>query len=135
MCEIATDIDAVQNFIANLLEAQFTGDLYDAAGRQTALGRGMDLSNYCFTAIFTAELLVNLFAHWLWPFLSNPWSLLDAFVVLMSLVALGPVNIPMTILRLMRAFRVIRLFGRLKVLVITLYVIIMPLEHNQIVGH
>ncbi len=34
----------------------------------------------------------------------------------MSLVALGPVNLPVTILRLMRALRVIRLFGRLKAL-------------------
>jgi hypothetical protein len=39
------------------------------------------------------------------PFLCNPWSLLDLFVFVMSLVALGPVGIPVTVLRFMRAFR------------------------------
>ena len=106
----------MQNFVVNLLESQFVNQLSDGAGRQTALGRGMDAANDAFTAVFTAELLVNLFAHWLRPFLANPWSLLDAFIVLMSLVALGHANIPVTVLRLMRAFRVVRLFGRLHAL-------------------
>ncbi len=50
------------------------------------------------------------------PFLCNPWSLLDTLVVVMSLVALGAANIPVTVLRFMRAFRVIRLFGRMRAL-------------------
>ena len=90
--------------------------LYDPAGAQTALGRGMDVSNYVFTAVFAAELCVNLFAHWLRPFLGSGWSLLDAAVVLLSLVALGPVSIPVTVVRLLRVFRVVRLFGRLRAL-------------------
>ncbi len=49
-------------------------------------------------------------------FLCNPWSMLDLFIVVMSLVALGPVGIPVTVLRFMRAFRVIRLFGRMRAL-------------------
>jgi hypothetical protein len=76
----------------------------------------MEISNMFFTIIFTVELVINMMAYWMQPFLTNPWSMLDAYVVLMSLVALGPVDIPITILRLMRAFRVIRLFGRLKAL-------------------
>ena len=39
----------------------------------------------------------------------------DLFVVSMSLVALGPIDLPISILRLMRAFRIIRMFGRIKV--------------------
>jgi hypothetical protein len=105
-----------QNFITNLFEAQFNSDLADAAGNDTALGRAMAASNFFFTAIFAVELAINLFAHWLRPFVRNAWSMLDALVVLMSLVALGPVDIPITVLRLMRAFRVIRLFGRLRAL-------------------
>jgi hypothetical protein len=101
--------------MANVAEAQIIGNDTDAGG--TAFGRVMDASNLFFTAVFTVELAINLFAHWLKPFLCNPWSLLDAFVVLMSLAALiPPVEIPITVLRLMRAFRVIRLFGRLKAL-------------------
>ena len=40
----------------------------------------------------------------------------DLFVVSMSLVALGPIDMPVSILRLMRAFRIIRMFGRIKTL-------------------
>jgi hypothetical protein len=43
-------------------------------------------------------------------------SLFDLFVVTMSLIALGPIDLPISILRLMRAFRVIRIFGRVKAL-------------------
>jgi hypothetical protein len=45
-------------------------------------------------------------------FAHDGWSMLDAFVVLLSLVALGPIELPVTVLRLLRAFRVVRLFGR-----------------------
>jgi hypothetical protein len=105
-----------QNFLANVIEAQLIGNLADSNGGETSLGLAMEGFNLFFTVVFAIELSINMFAHWLHPFLRNPWSLLDAFVVLMSLVALGPVDIPITILRLMRAFRVIRLFGRLKAL-------------------
>jgi hypothetical protein len=115
---LASDIPPIrfQNFLANVIEAQFVGNSADSHEGETLLGQAMDASNLFFTAVFTVELSINMVAHWLQPFLRNPWSLLDAFVVLMSLVALGPVDIPITILRLMRAFRVIRLFGRLKAL-------------------
>ena len=72
--------------------------------------------NLVFTVIFAVELLVNLYAHWFWPFVTNGWSLVDTVVVSLSLAALGPIDLPVTALRMMRAFRVIRLFGRLKAL-------------------
>ena len=37
--------------------------------------------NILFTAFFTLELFVSAFSHWLVPFLSDPWSWLDVFVV------------------------------------------------------
>ena len=40
----------------------------------------------------------------------------DFFVVVMSLIALGPIDMPISILRLMRAFRIIRMFGRINTL-------------------
>jgi hypothetical protein len=40
----------------------------------------------------------------------------DLFVVAMSLIALGPIDMPISILRLMRAFRIVRIFGRIKAL-------------------
>ena len=70
--------------------------------------------NLFFTLLFTAELLVNAFSHWFRPFIQNAWSLLDAFIVAMSLMSLIVTNQPTGIVRILRALRVIRLFGRVK---------------------
>ena len=63
------------------------------------------------------ELLLNLFAHWKHEFISDGWSLFDLFVVATGHIAVlipGSSRIPITIFRLLRAFRVLRIFGRLK---------------------
>ena len=70
--------------------------------------------NLVFTFLFAAELAVNAFAHWLRPFATNPWSLLDAFIVGTSLVSTVVSNQPTSIVRVLRALRVIRIFGRVK---------------------
>ncbi len=67
--------------------------------------------NIIFTVVFAFELLLNLFSNWLHPFLSNSWSVFDALIVAMSIIALGPLDFPISILR---ALRVVRLFGRLE---------------------
>jgi len=70
-----------------------------------------------FTFIFFAELIWNLLANWFWPFFTDGWSVFDLLVVTVSLVAyFGPDGTggPIKTLRLMRAFRVMRLFGRLQ---------------------
>ncbi len=69
-----------------------------------------------FTVIFTFELVLNAYAHWFKAFISDGWSIFDCIVVVLSLAALGPFDIPINVMRSMRAFRVIRLFGRLKIL-------------------
>jgi hypothetical protein len=58
---------------------------------------------------------MQAYARLISPRLSNR-SLFDLFVVTMSLIALGPINLPISILRLMRAFRIVRIFGRVKAL-------------------
>jgi hypothetical protein len=68
--------------------------------------------NLLFTAIFTIELSINLFANWPFKFFQNGWNILDLVIVAMSLIDLGPLNIPEWLVRLMRAFRIVRLFGR-----------------------
>ena len=70
--------------------------------------------NNFFTAIFTIELGINLFANWLRKFAGNGWNWLDLFIVIMSLIDFGPSDIPDWLVRLMRAFRVVRLFGRVE---------------------
>ena len=69
-----------------------------------------------FTYIFTVELVVNLLANWFWAFFLNGWSVFDLIVVCISLTSLVLGDMPgVNTLRLMRAFRVMRLFGRLQV--------------------
>jgi hypothetical protein len=86
-------------------------NLYNADGSMTIAKATLDSLNMAFTLLFTVELLVNLFSHWIWDFITNPWSLFDSVVVTMSLIVLGPLNFPISMLR---ALRVVRLFGRLK---------------------
>ena len=52
--------------------------------------------NVCkvFTLIFVVELAINLYAHWLTPFLTNPYNLVDALVITMSVVALAGSSVP-----------------------------------------
>ena len=45
-------------------------------------------------------------------FVRDGWNMFDLVVVSLSLAALGPVPIPANTLRTVRAFRVLRLFGR-----------------------
>jgi hypothetical protein len=96
------------------MDAQIADSLVDDHGSLTNLGLiGLGL-NTLFTAAFTIELVFNAFANWFRPFVQNGWNWLDAFIVLMSLVDLGVSHIPDWFVKLMRAFRVIRLFGRVK---------------------
>ena len=74
----------------------------------------LDHVNLFFTIIFTAELVVVAFSSWFMPFISDMWCWLDMFVVGMSLISLVLTNEPTGIARVMRALRVLRLFGRLK---------------------
>ena len=68
--------------------------------------------NYAFTGIFALELCVNMFANLPHKFVRSGWNWLDLFVVVMSFVDFGPFDIPNWLVRLMRAFRIVRLFGR-----------------------
>ncbi len=49
-----------------------------------------------------------------WQFFTDGWCLFDLFIVTMSLISLGPIDLPSSILRCLRAFRVLRLFARIK---------------------
>jgi voltage-gated sodium channel len=74
------------------------------------------------TAIFTAELLVNIFAHsnnGFRPFYTRGWNWFDAFIVIVSLVnvilSYSGTELPNAkILRMLRLARAVRLFSALK---------------------
>ena len=102
----------MQNFCASVVEAQLQMDsLFNPDGSPTGFKQTLETLNMVFTFVFTFELLVDFFSHSLREFIMNRWSLFDLVVVLMSLIVLGPLNFPVSMLR---ALRVVRLFGRLE---------------------
>ena len=68
--------------------------------------------NLVFTGVFAIELGINMFANWMNAFIRSGWNWFDLFIVLMSLLDFGPFDNPLWLVRLMRAFRVVRLFGK-----------------------
>jgi hypothetical protein len=55
-----------QNFILNVIEAQI-GNTFDESNWSSTF----DTLNLVFTALFTAELCVNLFVNWFTPFIKS----------------------------------------------------------------
>ncbi len=70
--------------------------------------------NLIFTVVFAIELGINMFANWMYEFIRSGWNWLDLFIVTMSLLDFGPFDNPLWLVRLMRAFRVVRLFGKVQ---------------------
>jgi hypothetical protein len=105
-----------QNFLANAAEAQLVESLIDSDGKPTAIGATLEHIDTFFTVVFTVELVINAYAHWFWSFALDGWNAFDTAVVALSLVALGPIAMPINVLRSLRAFRVVRLFGRMAAL-------------------
>ncbi len=103
-----------QNFGLNTYSAQIVStELQDADGilptRQL-----LDQLETVFVFIFTAELGINLFCRWFWPFVKNKWCIFDLVVVGISLISLAPVGLPFSLLLLFRCCRVLRVVGRFK---------------------
>jgi hypothetical protein len=101
-----------QNFCVSAAEVQMPREtLFEADGSPTSAKQLLELLNTIFTALFSVELLLNFLSQSIREFFSNAWSIFDSIVVFMSLVVLGPLDFPISILR---ALRVVRLFGRLE---------------------
>jgi hypothetical protein len=109
------------------------GSLFNPDGSETPLMSALDDLNFSLTIVFAFELLVNLYAHWLRDFVQSSWSVFDAAVVSLSLITLGPLNLPVSVLR---ALRVLRLFGRfeaLKKILAALSASIVPMLHSFLI--
>jgi hypothetical protein len=104
----------LQNFGANVAEAQY--NMYLKENPDSYFGALFDYLNIFFTFFFFFELMMNAYGHWYIAFVSDRWNILDTVVVFASLIALGPIQLPIAALRLLRAFRVVRLFGKLRAL-------------------
>jgi hypothetical protein len=94
-------------FLNNAIECQIAPD-----GQYPGVFKKLELF-WC--VVFSAELAVNVYAHFFWEFVSSGWNWFDLLVVVVSIVGLAGPDLPaVNTLRLMRAFRVFRLFKRLK---------------------
>ena len=103
----------MQNFALNVYAAQMTATstmnpMYDFADQYAYLNT-LDM---IFVILFTMELAINAYAHWLETFLQNPWSIFDVLVVSLSLLGLAPIGLPLSLLLLFRCCRVLRIFGK-----------------------
>jgi hypothetical protein len=60
---------STQNFFVNVIESQIGNTFDETYWRST-----FDMLNLVFTALFTAELCVNLFVNWFTPFIKNGYD-------------------------------------------------------------
>ena len=75
-----------------------------------------DLVNFGFTVVFACELGMNALGHWFRPFVRSYWNLIDVIVVLLSLASLSQSYLNVNVVRMLRAVRVVRLFGKVEAL-------------------
>ena len=75
-----------------------------------------EMVNFGFTIVFAVELGLNALGHWFRPFVRSYWNLIDVAVVLLSLASLSQSYLNVNIVRMLRAVRVVRLFGKVEAL-------------------
>ena len=65
--------------------------------------------------IFLFELLLNLYGHWWRPFLQSGWNYLDTIVVIIGVTSLLSIDLgDFKRIKIIRAFRILRLFKRVE---------------------
>jgi len=107
------------NFFISAVEAQMLASLGKDALDLTEDGNQevhfFDVCEFFFAYAFLVELVINMYGNFLLPFFTCAWNLFDFFIVIISIMSLYLTKLPgISVLRLFRAFRVIRLFGKVK---------------------
>jgi hypothetical protein len=95
-----------QNFALSIIGAQIP----DTVDSERVLN-DFDMFLVC---AFTAELCINMLANWFRDFVSSLWNWFDVAIVSLSLIGLSPAGLSLRIVLLLRCFRVLRIFGKLK---------------------
>jgi len=129
----------ITNFVVSIAETEMT-----AQNKDPELVHIFNLIDYVYTGVYTLELFFNLFANWR-TFNTSWWNFIDTLVVILSVTlmildivnppATGEGGFPATTIRLVRVFKVVRIFGRLRKLNEILTAIaatIMPVFHSCI---
>mmetsp|Transcript_52853 Transcript_52853/g.139104 ORF Transcript_52853/g.139104 Transcript_52853/m.139104 type:complete len:648 (+) Transcript_52853:92-2035(+) len=74
-----------------------------------------DRLNIAFVLFFLAELAINAFANWYVPFVSNPWNLFDALVIMSSLLLALIPGQSVGLKTSLQAGRVLRILGKIEI--------------------
>lgn len=74
------------------------------------------ISENFFNIVFALELIINMYGSWCRPFFRSAWNNFDFLVVSIGLLDMvdAPLPGPLKLVRMLRAFRVFRLFGRVE---------------------
>jgi hypothetical protein len=107
------------NFIMSIVQSELGLNSSNSDTGKAALVNKLDYVEMAFTFIYTVELLLNMWAGWFWDFFSSGWSWFDLIIVVLSLVDTGFVlagsrGKSLSVMRLLRVFRVVRIFNKLE---------------------
>jgi hypothetical protein len=107
--QVVVALIIILNFFTNIVEKQVDpyAEKYDGTFRVFEL---------VYNILFTIELLINMYAHWMCRFFESAWNIFDVVVVSIGMITTVFTDLPkaLSLLRMMRAFRVFRLFKRVK---------------------
>lgn len=105
----------VLNFLINIWEKQVDPTGFGSDPNKRLYARRWNILSDLFNIAFLIELIINMYAFWLWDFWKDAWNVFDFVVVVIGVLSLARVELGAAkLLRLMRAFRVMRLFKRVK---------------------
>ena len=103
----------VGNFVVSILEKEY--DPYPP-DQQINPQLWIVLDNI-FNSIFLVELLINMYGSWFCAFWKSGWNLFDTLVVLVGVLSISKADLgAFSDLKMLRAFRVFRLFKRIPAL-------------------
>ena len=108
----------ITNFVIALVQCELGLNFAaDDDVNKKALATYLDVVDIVFNFIYLAELLLNMYGNWFWGFFGSAWGCFDFIIVCMSLVDTGYVmsgadGKGLAVVRLLRVFRIVRLFHR-----------------------
>ena len=107
-CQYAVAGLIMLNFLSNLIEKEIDP-------QSTLYPQHWRLLENSFNALFLFEFLINMYAHWFFPFFVSSWNQFDMVVVSVGCVSFFvPLIGPLKLLRTLRAVRVFRVFKRVE---------------------
>merc|ERR1719352_1203227 len=100
MVQYAVGVVIFSSYVSSIVGSELLPD------DGTAEAHFFKVLEYLYTAIFAAELAMNMFGSWFWPFFTSGWNIFDFLVVISSLIALIFPGMPaVNVLRLIRVFK------------------------------